>query len=157
MDSTEVQILKSFLNMPEHDLTTYEDESITTYIFIAMHQVHNINPMKFCLDSWSPHSFIGDKALERIFGQSGSKSFPIIDSRRDFKFRDTLFKSRGMVELMLPRTESTLDIPVLLDFVDVKMPALVGLDVHDCNNFFVDNVTNHLWNIIVTNKDPLRI
>ena len=61
-----------------------------------------------------------------------------------------------MVELMLPTSGSTLDIPFILDVVDVEIPPLLGLDVLEGNNLLVYNVANHLWNRIATNKDPLR-
>ena len=57
---------------------------------------------------------------------------------------------------MLPTTESALDIPVLLDVVDVEIPEILGLDVLYGNNFLFDNVTDQLWNCTITNKDPLR-
>ena len=57
---------------------------------------------------------------------------------------------------MLPKPGSTLEIQVLLDFVDVLIPALLKLDVQDANNYLVENVTNHLWNRTNSNKDPLR-
>ena len=57
---------------------------------------------------------------------------------------------------MLSTPESTLDIPVMLDVVDVEIPPLLGLEVLDGNNLLVDNGTNHLWNSIITNNDPLR-
>ena len=61
-----------------------------------------------------------------------------------------------MVELILPIPGSTLDIPVILDVVDVEIPLLLGMDVLDGTNHPFDNVTNHLQNHIITNKDPLR-
>ena len=85
------------------------------------------------------------KALEKIVRHSGRISIPKIDSKRDFKFRDTLVMSRSMVELMLPTPGSTLDIPVALDVGDVEIPQLLGLDVLDGNKLLVDKVTNHFW------------
>ena len=61
-----------------------------------------------------------------------------------------------MVELILPATRSILDIPVILDIVDVEILPLIGFDALDGNNILVDNVRSHLWNRIITNKDPLR-
>ena len=72
------------------------------------------------------------------------------------KFGDTFVRSRGMVELMLATPESTLDIPFMLDVVDVKVPLLLELDGLEGNNLLVDSVTNHLWNHIITSMDPLR-
>ena len=56
---------------------------------------------------------------------------PIIDSKHDFKFCEILIRSKGMVELMLLTCESIPDIPVLLDIIDIKMPALKILYVMD--------------------------
>ena len=93
------------------------------------------------------------KGLSVIFGR---RSIPIIDSKRDLKFGDTLVRSRGIIELMLPTPGCTLDILVILDVLDVKIPPLLGLNVLDRNNLLVDNITYHLWNRIISNKDPLR-
>ena len=57
---------------------------------------------------------------------------------------------------MLPTPGSTLEMPVIRDILDVEIPPLLGLDVLDRNNLLVYNVTNHLWNRIITNKNPLR-
>ena len=59
-----------------------------------------------------------------------------------------------MIELFLPTTRHIPAIPILLDVVDVNIPALLGLDVLDGNNIFVDNVTGHLRSRITTSKDP---
>ena len=61
-----------------------------------------------------------------------------------------------MVRLMLLTLEFSLDIPVILDVVDVEIPALLGLDILDGNNLPVDKVINHLSNRIITDKGPLR-
>ena len=61
-----------------------------------------------------------------------------------------------MVELMLPTPGFTLDIPVILDVVEVEIPPLLGIDVLDGNKLLFDNVTSHLWSRIITNKNPLR-
>ena len=80
----------------------------------------------------------------------------MIDSKSDFKFGDTLIRSRGMVELMFPGPGSTPEIPVILDVVDVEIPPLLVYDVQDGKTLLVGNVNNHLWSRIITNKDPLR-
>ena len=61
-----------------------------------------------------------------------------------------------MTELMVPTSGSTFYIPPMLDDVDVKIPLVRELYVQDGNNLLVDNITNHLWNCNITNKDPLR-
>ena len=86
---------------------------------ISIYQDHTVGPMVFCVDTDAPCSCIGDKALERIVRHSGRKSIPIIDSKYDFKFDNTTKRSRVIVELILLTPGSSLDIPVLLDFVDV--------------------------------------
>ena len=49
-----------------------------------------------------------------------------ISTKRDLKFGDTLVTSRRMVELMLPTSGSTLDIPFIPSVVDVEIPPLLG-------------------------------
>ena len=105
--------------MPELDLTMNEDETSITYIFFPMYQIHTVEPMLFCVNTGAPDSCVGDKAFERIARHSGLRSIPIIHSKRDFKFGDTVIRSREIVELMLPTPGSTLDIPVIHDVVDV--------------------------------------
>ena len=61
-----------------------------------------------------------------------------------------------MVELILPTPASTLDIPLILDVVDVDISLFLGLDARDGNKLLVDNVTNHFWSRIATKKDLLR-
>ena len=129
--------------MSEHDLM-YEDEIIITYISFPIYQVLTVDPMLFCVNTGVPHFCIGDKAFGNIFRHSGRRSILIIDSKREFKFGDSLVRSRGVVEIMLPTPGSTLDITVILDVVDVKIPALPVLDVFYWNNLLADNVNNHL-------------
>ena len=57
---------------------------------------------------------------------------------------------------MLPSLESVLYIPVLLDVLDIEIPALLGLNVLDGNNLLFKNLKNHPWSRIITKKDPLR-
>ena len=41
---------------------------------------------------------------------------------------------RGMVELMLPIPQRYPDIPIIMDFVNVNIPALLGFYALDGNN-----------------------
>ena len=68
---------------------------------------------------------------------------------------NTEIKSQEMVELLLPTPRHIQDIPILLDVVDINILALLGLDVLDENNLFVDNVTGHFWNRVITRQHPL--
>ena len=61
-----------------------------------------------------------------------------------------------MIELILPTPRSVRDIPILVDVVDVDISALLGLDELDSNNFFIGNVTGHIWNRIITCKESLQ-
>ena len=65
-------------------------------------------------------------------------------------------KSRGMIALLLPTPGHVQDIPILLDLLDVKVHALLGLDALDGNNLFVENIAGHLWNHVITRKHPLK-
>ena len=112
--------------------------------------------MLFCVDTGGPYSCIEDKALENIIHHSGCRSILLIDYKSDFKFGNTLVRPRDMVELMLPTPGSTLDVPVILDFVDVKIPQSLESDVLDETNLLVDNATNHSWNRMITNRYRLR-
>ena len=76
-----------------------------------------------------------DKELEGFVRHSERRSIPIMDSKSDIKFDDTLVRQRGMVELILPTPGCTLDIPVILDVLDVEIPPLLGLDFLDEKRF----------------------
>ena len=49
-----------------------------------------------------------------------------------------------MVELLIPTQGSIKDIPLLMDALDIDIPALLGLGVLYGNSPFVDNVTGPL-------------
>ena len=140
----EEQILENYLSMPERDLAIYEDETTITHISFPIYQAHIVDPMLFCVDTSAPHFCVGDNALEGIIRHSERRFIPIIDCKRDFKFGDTIVRPRGIVELMLPRAGSTLDIPLIFDVEDVDISTILGLDVLDGNNLLVDNLTNHI-------------
>ena len=70
--------------------------------------------MIFYADTGAPHSCIEDNELKRIIRHSERRTISVIDSERDFKFGDTLLRSRGIVELTLPTPGSALDIPVII-------------------------------------------
>ena len=57
---------------------------------------------------------------------------------------DILLRSRGMIELMLPTSGSTLDMPVIQYVVDIEVPLLHGFYVLDGNNALVENVASRL-------------
>ena len=57
---------------------------------------------------------------------------------------------------MLPTPGTTLDVLVILDVVDVEIPALIDVYILDRSNLLVDNVAYHLWSRIITNKNPIR-
>ena len=76
------------------DKTTISHRSLPIYI------VYTIDPMLFCVDSGAPYSCIREKALEKIVRHFGSRSIPTIDSKREFKFGDTLVRSTEIVKPM---------------------------------------------------------
>ena len=119
----EEQRLENYLSIPEHEQMMNEDERTMTYISFSIYHIHTVDPILFCVDTGATYSCIGDKALERIVRHSGRRSISISDSKRDFKFGGTLIRSRGMVEQMLPTRRSILDIPFILDVVDVEIPS----------------------------------
>ena len=123
--------------MPELSQRLNEDETSITYISSPIYEIHTVEPKLFCLDTGAPYSCIGDKERGRIFRHSEGRSFPKTDSKYDFKFGDTLVRSRGMLELMLPTPGSTHDIPVILGSLDVEVPPLLGLDAVDGKTFFL--------------------
>ena len=140
----EEQRMENYLSMPELDLKMSEDETIKTYISLPIFQIHKLDPLLFCIVISALHSCIGDKALERIVCHSARRPNTIIDSKHDFIFGDTLVRSTGKVELILPKHGYTFDISVILDVVDVEISTLLGLKVQDGNNLLVDYVTNDL-------------
>ena len=69
---------------------------------------------------------------------------PMTELDRDFEFRDTIIRSKGMIELFLQTPENIQDILVALDVADFIIPALLVLDVFDRNNRLVENNTGNL-------------
>ena len=47
--------------------------------------------------------------------------------------------------------------PVILDVVNVDIPALLGIDVLSVYSFVPDNVTNRFWHRIVLSKKPIEV
>ena len=78
--------------MYKHDSAMYEEEKTRTHISFTIYRVHAAEPTLFFVDTSAPHSWIRYMAFERIFRNSGRKSIPIIDSKLDFKFGDTLIR-----------------------------------------------------------------
>ena len=132
-----------------------EDETSIVCTFFPIYEVLTAHSILFCVGTGAHHSCIKDSVLERIVRHFGRLSITVIYSKSDFKFDDTLVTSRGIAELMLLTSGSTLDIPINFHVIGVEIPPLLGLDLLGGNNFLVKKVTNHLWNRIVTNKDPL--
>ena len=62
-----------------------------------------------------------------------------------------------MIGLAIQTLDNIPTIYVLLDVVDVDIPALIGLDVLEGNFLMVDNISNRLWHRIVISNDPLEI
>ena len=142
--------------MPEQNLAANEEESTITYISIPIYQIHVVNPVIFCVDTEAPYSYIGNKALERIFRQSRRWMAPIKHSNQDFKFGNTLVWLKVLIERILRTPVTTPDNPILLDLVDVEISALQGLDVLDGSELLVNNVTNSLWDGIIIRNDPVK-
>ena len=61
-----------------------------------------------------------------------------------------------MVQLRLPKPTSTHDISVIRDIVDVHISVYLGLDGPDRENILINNLSNHLRNHIIADKNPLR-
>ena len=151
----EKQRLEACLNVT-HYTTEYDNEKILTLISKPTYQVKTNDPMLFCIDTGASISCIGENALKRIITHTDRTANPIAESEHNFRLRYTVIRSKGMVELMLQTPATFCYIPILLDFVDVYIPAFLGLDALDGNNLLVDNVTGHLWNSVIISKQPLR-
>ena len=132
LDVIEDQWLETCLNMFDHDVSVFEYEATILHTYLSRYITFTLSTQCyffFCITA--PYSCIGNKALERVFHQSGRNSTPVINSQRDFEFEDTLIRSRELVELKIRTTGKALDIIVLLDVVDVEIPALLWLYVLD--------------------------
>ena len=110
------------------------------------------NHPAFCVDIGAPRSVIGKKELMRIMRHYNKQSIPVMRSRNAFRFGDSVAKSRGIVELFLDTPNGTPPLPVLLDIVDVNIPALLGLDILDGYSLNADTVSNRLIHRIPCSK-----
>ena len=57
-----------------------------------------------------------------------------------------------MIGLLLPRPVHIQYITALLSVVDLNISALLGLDVHDGNNLFVNSVTSDIQYRVMISK-----
>ena len=126
-----------------------------TLLSIPTYQVHMMDSMLFFMDTGALILCIGDKVLERIIYSVVRKSIPIINSDRYFQFGGTIIKSQGIVKLLLPTPGNVQDITILLDEVDGNIPTQLGLHAFDGSSLFVDNVSGHLWNSVITKQYSL--
>lgn len=62
----------------------------------------------------------------------GEKKTPIMNSTNSFSFGEVTVMSNGMIELELQTPKLADRIAVLIDFVPVSVPALLGLDFLNC-------------------------
>ena len=85
-------------------------------------------------------SVIGKKHMKRILDKLGRRSIPATQSNRVFCFGYVSTKSLGMIKLSIHASDNISSISILLDVVDVDVPALTGLDVLDGNFLVVDNM-----------------
>ena len=117
----------------------------------------NEKALELSADTGAPKSVIGKKQVNRILDRLGRRCMPVIRSNRLFRFGDVSSKLFGMIELSIQTPENIPLIHVLLNVVDVNIPALIGLDVLDGNFLMVDNISNHLWHRIVISNGTLEI
>ena len=111
----------------------------------------------FCVDIGAPRSCIGRKWLKRILYLHGTRAIPRHHLDRMFRFGDVSVKSLVTVEIYWAATEKIPDIPVILDVVNVDIPALLGINVLDEYSLMPDNVTNRLWHRIILSKKSLEV
>ena len=125
----EGQRLEACLDTSDQDSTSYDKERTLTFISIPIYQIHTRDPMLFYVDIGAPISCIGNLALKKIVHSAGRSSISMIESDRDYQFGDTIMRSKGIVELILPEPGNIRDIAILTDVVNVDIPDLLGLDV----------------------------
>ena len=112
----------------------------------------------FCVDIGAPRSVIGNKTLNAQLKKLDRNSISKIPSGNSFRFGDVTTPSLEMVELWLRIPSPRRSIPVLIDIVEVNVPALLGLDVLDSERLYACNVTNKLFHRRILSKegDPLE-
>ena len=125
-------------------MTTYEEETTIAYISFRIYRNQTVDAILFCIGTGAAHSYIGDKALERIFCLPVHRTIPGKDFKRDFIFNGSFTRLIEMVELTLPTLQSTLDVFLLLDLVYVEIPTLLRHNDRDGNNSLIANAANHL-------------
>ena len=130
----------------------YDDEPALTNLSFLIYQALKVDSMLLALNMGASYSCIGDTASETIVRKFGRRYIPIIDQKREFELRETLLKTRGLIEHMLQTRRSTLDIPVILDVKDIEIPTFAGPDFLDGETLNVDNATNHVFSCLPTNK-----
>ncbi len=104
-------------------------------------------PLGFCVDIGAPKSVIGQTTLSAIIRTQNRSTIPISPSDNMFTFGNVTVKSRGAVELWLKTPSQFQNIPVILDVVELDVPALLGLDIIDAYGLVADTVNNRLTHL----------
>ena len=82
--------------------------------------------------------------MKRILDKLGRRSIPAIRTNRVLRFGDVSTKSLSMIELAIRVPDHKPPIRILLDVVDVDVPALIELDFLNGNRLIVDNISYRL-------------
>ena len=98
--------LEAYLDMNDQNPTTYDKGTTLTLISIPIYRIHTLDPKLLCVDTGAPISCIGNQEQKRIVHSAGRDSIPMIESSWNFQFGDTMSRSKGMVELILPKKEA---------------------------------------------------
>ena len=112
-------------------------------------------PLGFCVDIGAPKSVIGRATLGSIIRSQNRSSIPISSSDNMFTFGEVTVKSQGAVELWLRTPSIVQHIPVILDIVELDIPALLGLDIIDAYGLVADTVNNRLVHLRKGESKPI--
>ena len=101
-------------------------------------------PSRILRGHWSPKSVIGKRELNRLLRATNKHSRDIRRSGHRFRFGDESFPSLGRISLPLATPSGIEPIFVDFDIGDADIPALLGMDVLDGEQFVADTVFHRL-------------
>ena len=134
-------------------MSTIDCNNIRIYTFMTPDE----EPLALRADTGAPRSVIGKKHMKRVLDKLGPKSIPAIRGSCVFRVGVVSTKSLCIIELAIQTPDHIPPISILLDAVEVDVPALICLNVLDRSFLMVDNISNRLWQRIVISNDPLDI
>lgn len=111
----------------------------------------------FCVDIGAPRSVVSGVELTRLLNHLGRSRKKFKPPDNTFLFGDEVFESLGTIVLLMQNPKQVDPIPVKMDVVRCKIPAMLAIDAMDENSLAQCIVTNTLVKQVVKEKGPVDL